>query len=152
MPDGPVDLRSDTVTRPTPAMRRAMAEADVGDDVYGEDPTVRRLEEVFAGRLSKEAALFVPSGTINGYTTSGPRWAPGRRSSFEDQFAPPLGLGQLDAAGGRRSSEVMATPPKAGPRSGAGNRGGPGRGWLADREFRRPRHCGSRRTVWGARS
>jgi len=64
MPDGPVDLRSDTVTRPTPAMRRAMAEADVGDDVYGEDPTVRRLEEVFAGRLSKEAALFVPSGTM----------------------------------------------------------------------------------------
>jgi len=64
MPDRPVDLRSDTVTRPTPAMRRAMAEAEVGDDVYGEDPTVRRLEEVFAERLSKDAALFVPSGTM----------------------------------------------------------------------------------------
>jgi len=59
-----VDLRSDTVTRPTPAMRRAMAEADVGDDDYGEDPTVRALEEAFAARLGKAAALFVPSGTM----------------------------------------------------------------------------------------
>lgn len=59
-----VDLRSDTVTRPTAAMRRAMAEAEVGDDVYREDPTVRRLEEEVAGLLGKEAALFVPSGTM----------------------------------------------------------------------------------------
>ncbi len=59
-----VDLRSDTVTKPTPAMRRAMAEAEVGDDDYGEDPTVRRLEETFAERLGKPAALFVPSGTM----------------------------------------------------------------------------------------
>ena len=59
-----VDLRSDTVTRPTPAMRRAMAEAEVGDDDYGEDPTVRRLEEAFAERVGKPAALFVPSGTM----------------------------------------------------------------------------------------
>src|SRR5437762_1537181 len=59
-----IDLRSDTVTRPTAAMRRAMAEADVGDDVYGEDPTVRRLEERTAEILGKEAALFVPSGTM----------------------------------------------------------------------------------------
>jgi len=59
-----VDLRSDTVTQPTPAMRRAMAEAEVGDDDYGEDPTVRRLEEAFAERLGKPAALFVPSGTM----------------------------------------------------------------------------------------
>jgi len=59
-----VDLRSDTVTRPTPAMRRAMAEAEVGDDVYGEDPTVRRLEERVAELLGKEAALFTPSGTM----------------------------------------------------------------------------------------
>ncbi|HAJ34557.1 MAG TPA: threonine aldolase, partial [Chloroflexi bacterium] len=50
-----IDLRSDTVTKPTPAMRRAMAEAVVGDDVYGEDPTVRRLEEMVAARLGKEA-------------------------------------------------------------------------------------------------
>jgi threonine aldolase len=59
-----VDLRSDTVTRPTPEMRRAMADAEVGDDVYREDPTVNRLEEVFAARVGKDAALFVPSGTM----------------------------------------------------------------------------------------
>jgi threonine aldolase len=59
-----VDLRSDTVTRPTPEMRRAMADAEVGDDAYGEDPTVNALEEAFAERLGKAAALFVPSGTM----------------------------------------------------------------------------------------
>jgi len=59
-----IDLRSDTVTKPTPAMREAMARAEVGDDVYGEDPTVNRLEERVAGLLGKEAALFVPSGTM----------------------------------------------------------------------------------------
>ena len=59
-----VDLRSDTVTKPTADMRRAMAEAEVGDDGYGEDPTVRRLEELFAQRVGKEAALYVPSGTM----------------------------------------------------------------------------------------
>ena len=59
-----VDLRSDTVTWPTPAMRRAMAEAEVGDDVCGEDPTVNRLEEESARLTGKEAALFVPSGTF----------------------------------------------------------------------------------------
>jgi threonine aldolase len=59
-----VDLRSDTVTRPTPAMRRAMAEAEVGDDGFGDDPTVNRLQEVFAELTGKEAALFVPSGTM----------------------------------------------------------------------------------------
>jgi threonine aldolase len=59
-----VDLRSDTVTRPTPAMRRAMAEAEVGDDVYGEDPTVNRLEQRAAEIFGREAAIFVPSGTM----------------------------------------------------------------------------------------
>ncbi|MDX1383603.1 MAG: GntG family PLP-dependent aldolase [Thermoanaerobaculia bacterium] len=59
-----IDLRSDTVTRPTAAMRAAMAAAEVGDDVYGEDPTVRRLEEEAAAALGKESALFVPSGTM----------------------------------------------------------------------------------------
>lgn len=59
-----MDLRSDTVTKPTPAMRRAMAEAEVGDDGWGEDPTVRRLEERVAELLGKQAALFVPSGTM----------------------------------------------------------------------------------------
>jgi threonine aldolase len=59
-----IDLRSDTVTRPTPAMRRAMAEAEVGDDVYGEDPTVNRLQERAAEIFEKEAALFVPTGSM----------------------------------------------------------------------------------------
>ena len=59
-----VDLRSDTVTTPSPAMRRAMAEAEVGDDVFGEDPTVARLEAAGAAALGREASLFVPSGTM----------------------------------------------------------------------------------------
>lgn len=59
-----IDLRSDTVTRPTPEMREAIARAEVGDDVYGEDPTVNRLQEEAAARLGKESALFVPSGTM----------------------------------------------------------------------------------------
>ena len=59
-----VDLRSDTVTKPTPAMRRAMAEAEVGDDVYGEDPTVNRLQDRAAEIFEREAALFVPSGSM----------------------------------------------------------------------------------------
>ncbi|MGZ5427561.1 MAG: GntG family PLP-dependent aldolase [Thermoanaerobaculia bacterium] len=58
------DFRSDTVTKPTPRMRKAMAEAEVGDDVYGEDPTVRRLEEKTAAVLGHEAALFVPTGSM----------------------------------------------------------------------------------------
>jgi len=60
----PIDLRSDTVTKPTPEMREAMAEAEVGDDVYRDDPTVIHLEELAAGIVGKEAALFVPSGTM----------------------------------------------------------------------------------------
>ncbi len=59
-----IDLRSDTVTKPTAAMRRAMSDAEVGDDVYGEDPTVNRLQERAAELLGKEAALFVPTGTM----------------------------------------------------------------------------------------
>src|SRR4051794_18912460 len=59
-----VDLRSDTVTRPTAEMRRAMADAEVGDDVYGEDPTVNELQEAFAERVGKPAAIYVPSGTM----------------------------------------------------------------------------------------
>jgi threonine aldolase len=64
MPDI-IDLRSDTVTRPTPAMRAAIQAAEVGDDVFNEDPTVRRLEERVAAVLGKETALFVPSGTMS---------------------------------------------------------------------------------------
>ena len=59
-----IDLRSDTVTRPTSGMREAMASAELGDDVYGEDPTVNRLEAAAAARVGKEAAVFVPSGTM----------------------------------------------------------------------------------------
>ncbi len=59
-----IDLRSDTVTHPTQMMRDAMYHAEVGDDVYGEDPTINRLQELAAERLGKEAALFVPSGTM----------------------------------------------------------------------------------------
>src|SRR3990172_860419 len=63
-----IDLRSDTVTQPTPAMRTAMAEAEVGDDVFGEDPTVRRLESMAAEVMGKEAAVFVASGTMGNLT------------------------------------------------------------------------------------
>src|SRR5437660_12526847 len=59
-----IDLRSDTVTRPTPEMRRAMFEAEVGDDVYGEDPTINRLERRAAEIFGREAAIFVPTGTM----------------------------------------------------------------------------------------
>src|SRR2546427_7491326 len=59
-----IDLRSDTVTLPTDRMREAMARAEVGDDVYGEDPTVNRLQEAAAAVVGKEAALFVPTGSM----------------------------------------------------------------------------------------
>jgi threonine aldolase len=72
-----IDLRSDTVTRPTAAMRAAMAAAEVGDDVYGEDPTVRALEARTAELLGKEAALFVPSGTMANQITVGVHAEPG---------------------------------------------------------------------------
>src|SRR5436305_14002501 len=60
-----IDLRSDTVTRPTPGMRAAMAQAEVGDDVFGDDPTVNKLEQRVAELLGKETALYVPSGTMS---------------------------------------------------------------------------------------
>ena len=73
----PIDLRSDTVTRPTPAMRRAMAEAEVGDDVFGDDPTVKALEERTAELLGKESAVFVPSGTMANQMAVGVHTRPG---------------------------------------------------------------------------
>jgi threonine aldolase len=73
----PIDLRSDTVTRPTPAMRRAMAEAKVGDDVFGDDPTVQALEARTAELLGKEAAVFVPSGTMANQVAVGVHTRPG---------------------------------------------------------------------------
>ena len=65
MPESFIDLRSDTVTRPTRGMRAAIQAAEVGDDVFSEDPTVNRLQERLAAMLGKEAALFVPSGTMS---------------------------------------------------------------------------------------
>lgn len=73
----PIDLRSDTVTRPSPAMRAAIASAEVGDDVLGDDPTVRALEEKVAALLGKEAALFVPSGTQANQLAIGALCGPG---------------------------------------------------------------------------
>jgi len=73
----PIDLRSDTVTKPTPAMRQAMAAAEVGDDVFGEDPTVNRLQEKVARLLGKEAALFVASGTMGNQICLKAQTAPG---------------------------------------------------------------------------
>lgn len=72
-----IDLRSDTVTRPTPEMRKAMAEAEVGDDVYSEDPTVNRLEETAAGMLGFEAALFVPTGSMGNQVALAVHTSPG---------------------------------------------------------------------------
>ena len=63
--EGYTDLRSDTVTRPTPRMREAMAKAPVGDDVYGDDPTVNRLEREIASLFGKQASILVPSGTMS---------------------------------------------------------------------------------------
>lgn len=72
-----IDLRSDTVTRPTPTMRKAMAEAEVGDDVYDEDPTVKALERRTAELFGMEAALFMPSGTMTNQVAIGVHVAPG---------------------------------------------------------------------------
>ncbi|MEK6797592.1 MAG: GntG family PLP-dependent aldolase [Planctomycetota bacterium] len=75
--DQTVDLRSDTVTRPTPGMRKAMAEAEVGDDVFGDDPTVIRLQERVAELLGKEAAIYVPSGSMANQTAIRSQTQPG---------------------------------------------------------------------------
>ncbi len=72
-----IDLRSDTVTKPTPAMREAMATAEVGDDVYGEDPSVNRLQETAARRVGKQAGLFVPSGSMGNQAAIHPFTRPG---------------------------------------------------------------------------
>jgi threonine aldolase len=79
------DLRSDTVTQPTAAMRKAMAEAEVGDDVYGEDPTVRRLEEMAAELLGTEASLFVPTGTMGNQVAIRLLARPGEEAVVEER-------------------------------------------------------------------
>ena len=79
-----VDLRSDTVTRPTPAMRRAMYEAEVGDDVFGEDPTVNALEERAAEIVGKEAAILIPSGTMGNQVAIAVHTSPGHEVVCEE--------------------------------------------------------------------
>ena len=80
-----IDLRSDTVTKPTPAMREAMARAEVGDDIYGEDPTVNRLQDLGAALVGKRAALFVPSGTLGNQLCLRAQAEPGREVIVEGQ-------------------------------------------------------------------
>lgn len=80
-----IDLRSDTVTKPTPAMRRAMAEAEVGDDVYGEDPTVNRLQERAAEIFEKEAAIFVPTGSMGNQIAVKIHTKPGQEVIIEER-------------------------------------------------------------------
>lgn len=80
-----IDLRSDTVTRPTPAMRKAMAEAEVGDDVYGEDPTVNRLQERAAEIFGKEDAIFVPTGSMGNQIAVKLHTRPGQEVVIEER-------------------------------------------------------------------
>src|SRR4051812_25022828 len=80
-----IDLRSDTVTKPTAAMRAAMAEAEVGDDVYGEDPTVNRLESLAAALMGKDAALYVPSGTMANQLAIRVQTSPGTEVLCQDR-------------------------------------------------------------------
>lgn len=83
-----IDFRSDTVTKPTPAMRKAMAEAEVGDDVFGEDPTVNILQEKVANLLGKEASLFVPSGTMGNQLSIKSHTQPGDEVIIESSSHP----------------------------------------------------------------
>ncbi|MGA9520253.1 MAG: GntG family PLP-dependent aldolase, partial [Myxococcaceae bacterium] len=99
-----IDLRSDTVTRPGSEMRRAMADAEVGDDVYGEDPTVQRLEAQIAERLGHEAALFVPSGTMANQLALGVQVRPG------DEVIADVGSHCINFEGGALSALWGAQP------------------------------------------
>lgn len=106
-----IDLRSDTVTHPTPEMREAMAKAPVGDDVFGDDPTVNRLQDLAAGKVGKQAALFVPSGTMGNligilaHCTRGDEAIMGKRSHtflYEG--------GGISTLGGVHSCQLMEQP------------------------------------------
>lgn len=101
-----VDLRSDTVTRPTPAMRARIAEAEVGDDVFGDDPSVNRLEALAARRLGKEAALFVPSGTMANQIALLLHTRPGDEVLMEDGTHPY----QYEAAGAAAFAGAQIRP------------------------------------------
>jgi threonine aldolase len=85
MPAELIDLRSDTVTKPTPEMRRAMADAEVGDDVYGEDPTVNRLEALAAEVFARQAAIFVPTGTMGNQIAIKVHTRPGQEIICEER-------------------------------------------------------------------
>jgi threonine aldolase len=100
----PIDLRSDTVTRPSPGMRQAMADAEVGDDQYGEDPSVNRLQERIARLLGKEAALFVPSGTMSNQIALKLLTRPGDEVLVADAH-----MMWLEAGAGAANSGVMFT-------------------------------------------
>ena len=117
-----LDLRSDTVTRPTPGMRAAMAEADVGDDVFGEDPTVYALEERVAALLGKERAIFVPSGTMSNQIGAAPALLARRRIHLRGR------LPHLQLRAGR-----LCPTERPGRATGGRRRGGP-----AARAARRP--------------
>ena len=112
-----IDLRSDTITRPTPEMRRAMAQAEVGDDVYREDPTVNRLQEAVAELLGKEAALFVVSGTMGNQVAIRTHTSPGdevildaESHIFHYEVAAPAALSgvQLRPVAGERGHPTAA--------------------------------------------
>jgi threonine aldolase len=108
---GQIDLRSDTVTKPTPEMRDAMARAEVGDDVYGEDPTVNRLQEMAAERLGKKAALFVPSGTMGNLSSILAHCGRGDEVILGDKaHSFLLEAGGMSALGGVHSHQVPNQP------------------------------------------
>lgn len=102
----PIDLRSDTVSKPGDEMRRLMAEAEVGDDVFGDDPTVNRLEERAAALLGKEAALFVPSGTMANLVALLVHTRPGDEVLLGDQCH----IFNYEAAGSARIANVQVHP------------------------------------------
>ena len=108
---GIIDLRSDTVTQPTPAMRQAMAEAELGDDVYGEDPTVNRLEQVAAELMGKEAGLLVASGSM-GNLVSSLSWCERGTEAIVGHNAHILinEMGALSALGGIQLRAVPTSP------------------------------------------
>lgn len=111
------DLRSDTVTRPTPAMREAMARAEVGDDCYGDDPSVAALEQAVAARLGKDAAVFLPTGTMANQLAVRIHTRPGTSIAthttahvtvHEDGSAAALSGAQIMPIGGRRGYDLAA--------------------------------------------
>src|SRR5512143_3157727 len=106
-----IDLRSDTVTQPTKAMRQAMAKADVGDDVFGEDPTVNKLQEMAAERMGKEAGLFVPSGTMGNLAGVLAHWGRGDEVILGNKAHTFLyEAGGISALGGVHSCQLPNQP------------------------------------------